>query len=75
MSPRADDDCLRDILEALRRIKMYTNDMEYDRFLPDIKTQDAVARKLDVVWDIVAAELPALESQIEVILEQEQVGG
>jgi uncharacterized protein with HEPN domain len=91
--------------------------MTYDRFLADIKTQDAVVRNLeiigeatkslstglrekypdvpwkgmagvrdrlihhyfgvnlDIVWDIVAVELPALESQVEAILQQEHSGG
>jgi uncharacterized protein with HEPN domain len=117
MSERADDDFLRDIREAVRRIKTYTDAMTYDRFLADIKTQDAVVRNLevigeatkslstglrekypdvpwkgmagvrdrlihdyfgvnlDIVWDIVTVELPALESQIEAILQQEHGGG
>jgi uncharacterized protein with HEPN domain len=117
MSERADDDFLRDIREASRRIKMYTDAMAYDRFLADIKTQDAFVRNLeiigeatksvstelreknpdvpwkgmtgvrdrlihhyfgvnlDIVWDIVTVELPALESQIEAILHQEHGGG
>jgi uncharacterized protein with HEPN domain len=91
--------------------------MTYERFLADIKTQDAVIRNLeiigeatkslstglrekhpdvpwkgmagvrdrlihhyfgvnlDIVWDIVAVELPVLESQVEAILQQEHSGG
>ena len=116
MSERADDDFLRDIREAARRIKEYTDAMTYDRFLADIKTQDAVVRNLeiigeatkslsarlrreypdvpwkaiagvrdrlihhyfgvnlDIVWDIVTAELPALGSQVEAILQHEHGG-
>jgi uncharacterized protein with HEPN domain len=29
---------------------------------------------LDIVWDIVTVELPALESQVEAILQQEYSG-
>ena len=117
MSERADGDFLRDIREAVRRIRAYTDAMTYDRFLADIKTQDAVIRNLeiigeatkslstrlrgkypdvpwkgmagirdrliyhyfgvnlDIVWDIVAVELSALESQVEEILQQEYSGG
>ncbi|MEW6717139.1 MAG: DUF86 domain-containing protein [Chloroflexota bacterium] len=117
MSERADDDFLRDIREAMHRIKTYTNAMTYDCFLADIKTQDAVVRNLeiigeatkslstglrgkysdvpwkgmagvrdrlihhyfgvnlDIVWDIVTVELPALESQVEAILQQGHSGG
>ena len=117
MCERADDHFLSDIREAVRRIRTYTHAMTYDRFLTDIKTQDAVIRNLeimgeatkslstglrerypdvpwkgmagvrdrlihhyfgvnvDIVWDIVAVELPALESQIEAILQQEHGGG
>jgi len=117
MSERTDHDFLRDIREAVRRIKMYTDTMTCDSFLADIKTQDAVVRNLeiigeatkslttglrgkypdvpwkgmagvrdrlihhyfgvnlDVVWDIITVELPALESQIEAILQQEHGGG
>jgi uncharacterized protein with HEPN domain len=113
MSERADADFLRDIREAVRRIRMYTDATTYDRFLADFKTQDAVIRNLeimgeaakslspglrgkypdvpwkgmagvrdrlihhyfgvnlDIVWNIVEAELPALETQVEAILQQE----
>lgn len=116
MSERADGDWLRDIQEAVRRIRMYTEAMMYDRFLADVKTQDAVIRNLeiigeatkslsselrsqypdvpwkgmagvrdrlihryfgvnlDIVWDIVTVELPALESRVGTILQQENDG-
>jgi uncharacterized protein with HEPN domain len=51
MSNREDDDFLRDIREASRRIKMYTDAMTYDRFLADIKTQDAVDRNLEIIGE------------------------
>ena len=51
MSQRADDDFLRDIREAVRRIKTYTDAMAYERFLADIKTQDAVVRNLEVIGE------------------------
>ncbi len=51
MSKRTDDDFLRDIREAVRRIRTYTYGMTYDHFLADTKTQDAVVRNLEVVGE------------------------
>jgi uncharacterized protein with HEPN domain len=51
MSKRMDVDFLRDIREAARRIKMYVGAMTYDRFLADIKTQDAVIRNLEIIGE------------------------
>ena len=51
MSERADGDLLRDIREAVRRIQTYTHAMTYDRFLSDIKTQDAVVRNLEIMGE------------------------
>ena len=51
MSKRADVDSLRDIQEAVRRIRMYTDAMTYDRFLADTKTQDAVIRNLEIIGE------------------------
>jgi len=110
MSERSDRDLLADILEAVQRIRIYTDAMQYEGFIADLKTQDAVIRNLeivgeatkgvssrlrqenpevpwkgmsgvrdrlihgyfgvnlDIVWSIVANELPALEIQIAAIL-------
>jgi uncharacterized protein with HEPN domain len=51
MSERTDTDLLRDIREAVRRISAYTDAMTYDRFLADIKTQDAVIRNLEIMGE------------------------
>ncbi len=51
MSERTDGDFLRDIQEAVRRIRMYTDAMTYERFLADVKTQDAVIRNLEVMGE------------------------
>jgi uncharacterized protein with HEPN domain len=107
MSERTDQDCLRDVQEAIRRIAMFIAGITYEAFLGDIKTQDAVIRNLeiigeaaknvsaevrtrypdipwksmagvrdrlihhyfgvnlDIVWQIVSAELPKVASQLE----------
>lgn len=117
MSKRADGDYLRDIREAARRIRAYTNALTYEQFLADAKTQDAAVRNLeiigeatkglsarlrrkysdvpwkamagvrdrlihgyfgvnlDIVWDIITADLRLLESHVEKILLNEQGKG
>ncbi|MGK7893247.1 MAG: DUF86 domain-containing protein [Xenococcus sp. (in: cyanobacteria)] len=51
MSKRTEEDLLKDILEGARRIILYTENMEYDAFLEDIKTQDAVIRNLEIIGE------------------------
>ena len=50
------EDFLRDIREAVRRIRMYTDAMTYDCFLADVKTQDAVIRNLEIIRRLVETE-------------------
>lgn len=45
MSKRTDREFLSDVREAIHRIKAYTVDINYDFFLEDTKTQDAVVQK------------------------------
>jgi uncharacterized protein with HEPN domain len=51
MPKRRDSDFLRDILEAAHRIGRYTEGMNYEAFLRDTKTQDAVIRNLEIVGE------------------------
>ncbi len=51
MSERKDGDFLRDIQEAVRRIRVYTSAMTYALFLADVKTQDAVIRNLEIMGE------------------------
>jgi len=53
MSKRTDREFLSDILEAIRRIKAYIAGMAYESFLQDMKTQDAVARNLEIIGEAV----------------------
>jgi uncharacterized protein with HEPN domain len=48
---RRDQDYLSDIFEAMDRILSYTSDLDYDRFMEDKKTQDAVLRNLQVMGE------------------------
>ena len=42
---------LDDIIEAVRRIKQFTNNMDFEDFKVDIKTQDAVVRNLEIIGE------------------------
>ena len=48
---------LDDILEAIARIRLYVEGMDYELFVKDIKTRDAVVRNLEVIGET-ARNLP-----------------
>jgi uncharacterized protein with HEPN domain len=50
--PKRDPDLLiEDMIEALRKIDLYTSGIDHDRFLKDEKTIDAVVRNLEVLGE------------------------
>lgn len=51
MSERGDIEFLKDISEAIKRIEAYTKNMDYEDFLNDIKTQDAVVRNIEIIGE------------------------
>lgn len=51
MSKRKDVELLSDIREAIRRIEVYIEKLNYRTFLQDIKTQDAVVRNLEIIGE------------------------
>ena len=51
MSKRGDLECVSDINQAIKRIEAYTKDINYQEFLEDIKTQDAVVRNLEIIGE------------------------
>ncbi len=51
MSERGDIEFLKDISEAIKRIEGYTKNMDYEDFLNDIKTQDAVVRNIEIIGE------------------------
>lgn len=51
MSKRTDADCLLDSREAIRRIAEYVARVNYEMFMGDIKTQDAVIRNLEILGE------------------------
>lgn len=53
MSNRGDKEILKDMEEAITRIKIYVTDLNYEMFLNDMKTQDAVTRNLEIIGEAV----------------------
>ncbi len=51
MSSRGDREFLSDMLEAMRRANAYVDDISYEDFRADLKTQDAVIRTLEIVGE------------------------
>jgi len=48
---RGDKDYLADILEALTKVRQYTEGYTFDSFISDSKTQDAVVRNLEIIGE------------------------
>ena len=53
MSKRKDIDIIRDINESIGRIISYTSNMEYNAFIYEYKTQDAVIRNIEIMGEAV----------------------
>lgn len=51
MSERADAEFLADTKEAVLRINAYTQNLSYEQFFEDKKTQDAVVRNLEIIGE------------------------
>jgi len=53
MSKRGNKELLMDITEAIDRIGIYIKELNYEKFLQDIKTQDAVIRNIEIIGEAV----------------------
>jgi len=53
MSKRGSSEFLKDIVEAIERIENYTKELDYEKFLQDTKTQDAVVRNIEIIGEAV----------------------
>jgi uncharacterized protein with HEPN domain len=51
MSERADTEFVSDIREAIKRIVIYVAGTDFDAFVADNKTQDAVIRNLEILGE------------------------
>lgn len=65
MSERKDSELVADILEAITRISAYTANMDYDAFLIDTKTQDAVIRNLEIIGEAAKKTSTQLREQTD----------
>ncbi|MGA1865531.1 MAG: DUF86 domain-containing protein [bacterium] len=61
MSKREDSAVIQDLKEAIDRIISYTSKMEYEDFLLDYRTQDAVVRNIEILGE--AAKLLSEETK------------
>jgi hypothetical protein len=53
MPKRGDEEFLLDIIEAIRRIELYTKGLNYADFLKKMETQDAVVRNFEIIGEAV----------------------
>ncbi|MBV6419809.1 MAG: hypothetical protein DAHOPDDO_01034 [Ignavibacteriaceae bacterium] len=53
MSKRRDTDLIQDILESINRINTYTENISFQEFANDYKSQDAVVRNLEILGEAV----------------------
>jgi uncharacterized protein with HEPN domain len=51
MSKRSPELLVEDILEAVRKIKVFTKGMSFDKFINDEKTVDAVIRNFEIIGE------------------------
>lgn len=51
MPKRGDKEFLLDIIEAIKRIELYTKELSYHDFLQKIETQDAVVRNFEIIGE------------------------
>lgn len=52
MSKKDRNILLMDILESIKKIKKYTNEMTYDLFIQDDKTIDACVRNFEIIGEV-----------------------
>lgn len=51
MSKRGDFELICDIKEAIKRIEDYLDGLTFEKFLKDVKSQDAVVRNLEIIGE------------------------
>ncbi|MDT7961462.1 MAG: DUF86 domain-containing protein [Armatimonadota bacterium] len=60
---RSDINYLRDILDAIASIEEYLYGFDYDAFLSDKRTRDAVIRNLEIIGEAIKKLSPAIRSR------------
>lgn len=51
MSKRNPKLLIQDIIESIKKIQVYTENMDYDTFLHDERTHDAVIRNIEIIGE------------------------
>jgi uncharacterized protein with HEPN domain len=51
MSRREIAEILEDIVDSIERFTAYVDNMSYDEFMADLKTQDAVIRNIEIIGE------------------------
>ena len=64
MSKRPADLLLEDIREAIAKIERYTAGLDQAGFAADEKSVDAVVRNVEIIWQIIRSDLPALKREL-----------
>jgi len=63
-SERSDLAYLHDMLEAIQRVQEYVQGCDYEAFMADHKTRDAVIRNLEIIGEAVRKLSRALRAHI-----------
>ena len=63
MSKRSEQDLLQDISESIERIHSYAENVNYEQFKKDFKTQDAVLRNIEILGEAVKLLPETMKSQ------------
>lgn len=63
MFKRSENDLLQDIAESIERIISYTENIQYEQFKKDLKTQDAVLRNIEIMGEAVKRLPDAMKSK------------
>jgi uncharacterized protein with HEPN domain len=53
MPERGDKEFMLDMIEAIKRIELYTKELSYQDFLQKMETQDAVVRNYEIIGEAV----------------------
>lgn len=59
---------LEDMLNSALKIKQYTENIDFNAFLADDKTIDAVIRNFEIMWSIIETYLDELIDRLDTII-------
>jgi uncharacterized protein with HEPN domain len=74
MPKRGDKEFLLDIIEAIKRIELYTKELSYPDFLQKMETQDAVVRNFEIIGEAVKNVSKTLKAKYKSIQWKEIAG-